>query len=594
MRFKLFVITLIFLAISVPGVFAETIVEKSFDLLREKPPQCSEQFDFVVVGDPQPSEPGEYSPLFFRMIDEWNTLNPSFVMSMGDLILGGAAEGLEPQWVEFEKFMSKLRVPFFPAPGNHDISDNASEEIYKTRIGPTCYAFSYGNARFIMLDSEEPGQVDTFSNVQIEWLKKELAKVKEKHLFLFFHKPYFIIPNQPGWSVVESLLQRFPSVVVFAGHDHRYLDVGKRGNIQYVISGGGGGPIRTDPEEGGFHHYLWVRVQGDEVKWSVIKPGSIEPSEIVTQEKVEFRNKWKTAFQLPTVEWNWGSPIQIEVPMQITNPTSKLTSVKIDWVIPPLWNVTASDKEIQLQGQQSISTTIKLSRTEGLPKLYPLPEAKVTISQQGHSPISLSVSLPIFPLISIPYMEQSPKIDGDLTEWANIPAYPVLYPIRFDPSQNTQDLQASCKYVWNKDGIFMAVEARDDEFYQPFAGDIVWCADNLELFLGDWHWSLSLTQHGPEVFLYIGPGREEETVNTVVPLAVVRKDPYTYYEFHFPPSELVPFQCGPGKKITFSVIVNDLDQSGVNPKRHWLEFMPDTGSGSDDFPRAILTLQPPQ
>ncbi len=140
----------------------------------------------------------------------------------------------------------------------------------------------------------------------------------------------------------------------------------------------------------------------------------------------------------------------------------------------------------------------------------------------------------------------------------------------------------------------MAVEARDDEFYQPFAGDIVWCADNLELFLGDWHWSLSLTQHGPEVFLYIGPGREEETVNTVVPLAVVRKDPYTYYEFHFPPSELVPFQCGPGKKITFSVIVNDLDQSGVNPKRHWLEFMPDTGSGSDDFPRAILTLQPPQ
>ncbi len=32
-------------------------------------------------------------------------------------------------------------------------------------------------------------------------------------------------------------------------------------------------------------------------------------------------------------------------------------------------------------------------------------------------------------------MEQSPKIDGDLTEWANIPAYPVLYPIRFDPSQ---------------------------------------------------------------------------------------------------------------------------------------------------------------
>jgi hypothetical protein len=52
MRFKYLLLHLYFLAISVPGVFAETIVEKSFDLLREKPPQCSEQFDFVVCRRP--------------------------------------------------------------------------------------------------------------------------------------------------------------------------------------------------------------------------------------------------------------------------------------------------------------------------------------------------------------------------------------------------------------------------------------------------------------------------------------------------------------------------------------------------------------
>lgn len=592
MRFKLLILTPLFFAVSTSTVFSETIVEKSFDLLRQNTPKCSEQFDFIVVGDTQPAEPGEFSPMFFRMIEEWNILKPSFVMSVGDLILGGAVEGLDPQWTEFEKIIAQVQVPFFPAPGNHDISDKTSEEIYKLRIGPTCYAFSYGEARFILLNTEEPGQVDTFSDVQIEWFKKELAKVKEKHLFIFFHKPYFVIPNQPGWSAVEPLLQQFTGVFVFAGHDHRYLNVGKRGNIQYIISGGGGGPITTDPEEGGFHHYLWVRMRGDKVTWSVIKPGNIEPADIVSQEKIEFRNKWKTTIQLPTIEWNWGSPIQIEVPMQITNPTSDLATMKFDWTVPPFWNLMASNKEIQLQGQQSISSIIKLSRTEGLPKLYPLPEAKATISQKGHPSISLSVSLPIFPLISIPYIEQSPIIDGNLDEWANIPAYPVLYPIRFDPSQNTEDLQASWKCAWNKDGIYMAVEARDNEFYQPFAGDIVWCADNLELFLGDWHWSLSLTQNGPEVFLYVGPGREEETINTVVPLAVVRKPPYTLYEFHFPPSELVPFQCEPGRKVTFSLIVNDLDQSGDNPKRHWLEFMPDTGSGSDDFPRAILILQP--
>ena len=144
--------------------------------------------------------------------------------------------------------------------------------------------------------------------------------------------------------------------------------------------------------------------------------------------------------------------------------------------------------------------------------------------------------------------------------------------------------------AWNEEGIYLAVQVYDNEFYQPFAGDIVWCADNLELFLGEWEWSLSLTAKGPEVFLYEGPGREEETVNNIVQLAVIRKGLYTFYEVYFPPSELVPLQLQAGSKTTFSLIANDLDTTGEKPKRHWLEFMPDTGSGSDDFPRAVLVL----
>jgi hypothetical protein len=41
--------------------------------------------------------------MFFRMIEEWNILKPSFVMSVETFILGGAVEGLDPQWTEFEK-----------------------------------------------------------------------------------------------------------------------------------------------------------------------------------------------------------------------------------------------------------------------------------------------------------------------------------------------------------------------------------------------------------------------------------------------------------------------------------------------------------
>jgi len=581
----------IFLLFSINGN-PETIVEKSFKSLRENPPLCSEQFHFIVVGDTQPGEPHEFSPFFFRMIDEWNILKPPFVISLGDLILGGAVEGLDSQWSEFENIIAKLHIPFFPAPGNHDISDKASEEIYKQRMGPVCYAFTYGNARFIFLDTEEPGQVDTFSDIQIEWLKKELAKVKEKHLFVFFHKPYFVDPKHPGWSTIESLLQPFPSVFVFAGHDHRYLNVGRRGNIQYAISGGGGGPIRTDPEEGGFHHYLWVQVNGNTVSWSVIKPGNIEPIDIVSKEKIDLRNLWKSSIQIHPIEWEWGSPIQIEIPMQINNLTDEAAMVKILWDIPSPWNLSFPCNEFQLAGRQSVSPMIKINRDTGLPKLYPVPKAKVIVNQNS-STLSFDLPFPIYPSISIPYIHNKPSIDGDLIEWQNIPEYPLLYPIRFDPEQNTQDLQASLKCAWNEDGIYMAVQVYDNEFYQPFAGDIVWCADNLELFLGEWEWSLTRTAKGPEVFLYVGPGREEETVNNIVQLAVIRKDPYTYYEVHFPPSELTPIKLQAGSKTTFSLIANDLDTSGEKPIRHWLEFMPDTGSGSDDFPRTIFVLKAP-
>ncbi len=115
----------ILLSVSI-GASGETVVEKSFMKLREKVPQCAESFYFVIVGDTQPGEPHEFSDYFFRMIEEWNLLNPLFVASVGDMILGGAVEGLDEQWTEFEGIIGKLQVPFFPAPGNHDISDVAS------------------------------------------------------------------------------------------------------------------------------------------------------------------------------------------------------------------------------------------------------------------------------------------------------------------------------------------------------------------------------------------------------------------------------------------------------------------------------------
>lgn len=568
-----------------------TIVDDSFEKLRRNTIQCSEEFEFVVFGDNRPSEPGEIPEVFLRMIDEWNILKPTFIVDVGDLILGGSANLLPAQWEEFEKLVQKIESPFFPVPGNHDISDSASEEIYRSRIGPPCYAFTYGNSRFIILNTEEPGQINTFSEEQVEWLKKELENFKSKHIFVFFHKPYFYT-NSESWKVIENLLIGFPSVYVFAGHDHRYLYCGKNEGIHYIITAGGGAEIRRDEEEGGFHHYLLVKVRGEEVSWAVIRPGNILPVDVVTTEKVNFRDTWRKIFNFPPIQVNWGSEIKANISINITNPFREKAEVSVEWSVPPNWRIdTTIPKSFVIPANSVVAYNLYMRNVSSSDfKIYPVPEMKVKLKLDEMKTV-FTASPVVSPVIPIPELSESIVIDGDLSEWEVIPYYPVMYPVNFDISENTGDLQANWRGGWNKDGLYMAVDVVDNEFYQPYSGDIVWCADNLEVFLGEWEWSLTLTSNGPEVFMYEGPNREEETLNNIVKLAVVRKGAHTYYEALFPPTEIVPSKLEKGEKITFSIIVNDLDSQGPVGKRHWLEFTPGAGSGKEDFPLAILSLE---
>jgi len=264
-----------------------TLAEQAFERLRAHPPLHPGQFDFVVVGDTRSSEPVALPPNFFQMIREWNALKPAFVVDTGDLILGGAAEGLDPQWTEFERAVSLCEAPFFPVAGNHDVTDPATEQIYESRIGPLTFAFTYGNSRFIALNTEEHGVVNRLSKTQIAWLKEDLEHTKASNIFLFLHQPLFDGDWDTAWSDVAEALRGRPVRIVFAGHDHCYRYWGERDGVRYVISGGGGAERRTPEEEGGFVHYLLVRVRGLEVNWAVIRPGSILPPDVVTKAAID-------------------------------------------------------------------------------------------------------------------------------------------------------------------------------------------------------------------------------------------------------------------------------------------------------------------
>jgi hypothetical protein len=56
---------------------------------------------------------------------------------------------------------------------------------------------------------------------------------------------------------------------VFEADDHRY-DRREIDGLLYVISGGGGAPLTSFKERGGYFHYVWISVQKGKMEGEVV------------------------------------------------------------------------------------------------------------------------------------------------------------------------------------------------------------------------------------------------------------------------------------------------------------------------------------
>ena len=87
-----------------------------------------EHFQFAIVSD---RTGGVRRGVFPKAVKKLNELQPEFVMSVGDLITGGAKQTNESillkQWQEFNGFIKGFEMPFFYLPGNHDRFQTVNE-----------------------------------------------------------------------------------------------------------------------------------------------------------------------------------------------------------------------------------------------------------------------------------------------------------------------------------------------------------------------------------------------------------------------------------------------------------------------------------
>jgi len=227
-----------------------------------------DHFSFWVLGD---GGSGDRHQMAVRdqIQQVVNNGQADFGLYVGDIIYpkGAEADQDEKYFVPYKSIIDKQTC--WTALGNHDQRAERGVAYYLNRALPVpdtladplhgnrWYAFSFGAALFIALDSSEPA-----NPIQKRFLRRILKNSRDKlWKFVFFHQPPYATPYlnespcshasdmsaRDNWS---PLFEKYEVDVVFNGHNHTYQRSRLRRDyfpdkkgVYYFVSGGGGGQI---------------------------------------------------------------------------------------------------------------------------------------------------------------------------------------------------------------------------------------------------------------------------------------------------------------------------------------------------------------
>jgi calcineurin-like phosphoesterase family protein len=236
-------------------------------------PDLADSLTFAAIGDSGSGDDAqrEIASLMFRYFTEARRF--SFVLMLGDNLYDDDYTG---EFALPYKDLLDAKVPFYAALGNHD-RDN--EQHYKpfNMNDVDRYQFDAGNARFVALNSNRPGDP-----AQAAWLDHAFADAGSKWRIAFFHHPLYSSGEHASQSrdsirpALEPALVRNHVNVAFVGHEHLYERISPQHGIRYFVSGGGGRKLyhvkTSDFDETAFseHHFMVVEISGDVLYYEAV------------------------------------------------------------------------------------------------------------------------------------------------------------------------------------------------------------------------------------------------------------------------------------------------------------------------------------
>ncbi len=246
---------------------------------------------FAVVGDSRGS-----TTVFPAIIDSINRIHPEFVVHLGDLIHGYTSDlsKIKKQWERVDRQLSSLQAPLFLAPGNHDtyteksVADSRLVAFLRQRFEGCPFSIERSGALFLFVNSSLPGDEGRLGADQMRWLRDQLQLWPPGRgpAFLFLHHP-LVSPSGRTLKNARAVLHLLKGTAVkhvFCSHDHLFREIPLPHDIVEFISGGGGAPLRGLPaREGGFYHFLIVKLMDN---------GSVSTQIHRLEELVESEQTW--------------------------------------------------------------------------------------------------------------------------------------------------------------------------------------------------------------------------------------------------------------------------------------------------------------
>jgi hypothetical protein len=316
----------------------------------------STRFSFIVYGDTRGRRDGtevqyEHSLIVDDMLRTIARMRNGpdpirFVLQTGDAVVNGR----DPhQWNNsFIELINRLTtqggLPYFLAPGNHDVTASGNLQSPQRREGlqnylramaslippdgatrrldgyPT-YAVGYGNTFVIGLDSNIAED-----STQMNWALTQLRgldRQRYKHVIAFFHHPVFssgphgaAIIERPTAALREHWMSHFRRLgvtMLLTGHEHLFEHWIERHfsptngwrRIDQIVTGGGGAPLYAYRGEPDLRPYLTAsRPDSARVEHLVApgpKPGDNPYHYIVVH--IDGDDAWLEVF---SVDWGRG------------------------------------------------------------------------------------------------------------------------------------------------------------------------------------------------------------------------------------------------------------------------------------------------